>query len=78
MDTTVTILLATTVISLGLLGWVVWLLRSLQKNHEQRLQLQHEVLLRHQAVNEQLVEAVSYLMVKDGGQWVMYGEKGEA
>ena len=78
MDITVTILLATTVISLGLLGWVVWLLRSQQKNHELRIKLAHEVLVQHQAINEHLVEAVNYLIVKDGGQWVMYGEKGEA
>ena len=78
MDPIVITLLSLTIGACIGLALVVQSLRSQLKNHEQRLQLQHEVLLRHQAVNEQLVEAVSYLMVKDGGQWVMYGEKGEA
>ncbi len=78
METLVIVLSIALTVCIGLLGWLLWTLRSQQKNHELRIKLAHEVLVQHQAINEHVVEAVNYLIVKDGGQWVMYGEKGEA
>ncbi len=62
-------------------GWLWYKVRSIQKtldNQKEQMKLMQQLLIQHQTINEHTVDAISYLMVKDGGQWVSMGERGEA
>ena len=84
MDQSVTFLVSGWVVLLGiasLSGWLCYKVRSLQKDldhQKEQMKLMQQLLINHQTVNEHTVEAITYLMAKDGGQWYSMGERGEA
>lgn len=81
MDQSVTFLVGGWIVLLGISSWLWYKVRSIQKtldNQKEQMKLMQQLLINHQTINEHTVDAISYLMVKDGGQWVSMGERGEA
>jgi len=81
MDQLVAFLIGGWIALLGISGWLWYKVRSLRKSldtQSNQIRVLQEVLVQHQTVNEHTVEAISYLMVRDGGQWYAMGERGDA
>lgn len=81
MDGLVAFLVGGWVALLGVSGWLWYKVRSLRKDldhQKEQMKMMQQVIVNHQTINEHTVEAISYLMAKDGGQWYSMGERGEA
>jgi hypothetical protein len=81
MDGLVAFLVGGWVALLGISGWLWYRIRSVQKtldNQKEQMKMMQQIIVNHQTVNEHTVDAITYLMVKDGGQWYSMGERGES
>ena len=81
MDQSVAFLIGGWVALLGISSWLWYKVRSLRKSldiQSSQIRVLQEVLVQHQTINEYSVEAITYLMAKDGGQWYAMGERGDA
>ena len=81
MDQSVAFLIGGWVVLLGISSWLWYKVRSLRKSldtQSNQIRVLQEVLVQHQTINEYSVEAITYLMAKDGGQWYAMGERGDA
>ena len=81
MDQLVAFLIGGWIALLGISGWLWYKVRSLRKSlntQSDQIRILQGVLVQHQTINEHAVEAINYLMVRDGGQWYAMGERGDA